>query len=174
MTKERPSEFHGTDAVDYAKNLRKVRVDAVAWEIEYIDDATGERWLMDYPRGDLQGGGPPRLRRIEVAGRRPATARTSDEWKTLASAVVIWTGWRSAPQPQRNDEAVLAHFGAKMGARLLDTIRALEQDFYATDTRREAPRPEVEVAVHDFARRHSGAPRELLDALAWCYIYDFK
>ena len=31
-------------------------------KVEYIDDATGERWVMDYPQSELHGGGPPRLR----------------------------------------------------------------------------------------------------------------
>jgi len=59
-----PGELNGRDALDYAKRLRKVREDATGWEIEYIDDATGERWLMDYPQSYLHGGGPPRLRRV--------------------------------------------------------------------------------------------------------------
>ena len=55
-------EFHGAAAVEHAKKLRKVKVNAQAWEVEYVDDATGQRWIMDYPHSELQGGGPPRLR----------------------------------------------------------------------------------------------------------------
>jgi hypothetical protein len=56
-------EFRGGAAVDYTKRLRKVRIDAQTWEVEYVDDATGETWVMDYPQGELPGGGEPRLRR---------------------------------------------------------------------------------------------------------------
>ena len=60
---ETPSgELHGAVAIEFAKGLRKVGVNARTWEVEYIDDATGERWIMDYPQSELHGGGPPRLR----------------------------------------------------------------------------------------------------------------
>jgi hypothetical protein len=58
-----PDELHGAAAVEFAKRLRKVKTDVRTWEVEYIDDATGERWVLDYPHSELQGGGPPRLRR---------------------------------------------------------------------------------------------------------------
>jgi hypothetical protein len=61
----RPDELNGRDAQDFAKTLRKVRVDGENWEVEYVDDATGEHWLMDYPQSELQGGGPPRIRRMK-------------------------------------------------------------------------------------------------------------
>jgi hypothetical protein len=61
---ETSSELHGADAVQFASDrLRKVRVDVDTWEIEYIDDATGETWIMDYPHGEHHGGGSPRLRK---------------------------------------------------------------------------------------------------------------
>jgi hypothetical protein len=62
MIETPPRELSGAAAVEYAKRLRKVSVNAQTWEVEYIDDATGQRWVMDYPQSELQGGGPPRLR----------------------------------------------------------------------------------------------------------------
>jgi Immunity protein 27 len=59
-----PNEFEGKEAVEYAEaHLTKVKVNSQTWEIEYEDRQTGERWLMDYPQSDAQGGGSPRLRR---------------------------------------------------------------------------------------------------------------
>jgi hypothetical protein len=59
--------FEGQDALKYIekKNLREVRQDDRLWQTEYADDKTGERWILDYPHSGLQGGGSPRLRRIE-------------------------------------------------------------------------------------------------------------
>jgi hypothetical protein len=58
------AELHGADAVRYANDrLRKLRVNQDTWEVEYIDDATGEEWVLDYPESELHGGGSPRLRR---------------------------------------------------------------------------------------------------------------
>jgi hypothetical protein len=60
----RPEELHGAEAVNYADaHLTKVRVDPDSWEIEYVDDSTGETWIMDYPNSEVHGGGSPRLRR---------------------------------------------------------------------------------------------------------------
>jgi len=62
MTEKRAQEFHGAAAVAYASRLRKLSVNAETWEVEYVDDDTGQRWVMDHPQSELQGGGPPRLR----------------------------------------------------------------------------------------------------------------
>ncbi len=43
--------------------------DVVNWTVEFRDRRDGSTWLMDYPRGYLHGGGPPRLRRIPDADR---------------------------------------------------------------------------------------------------------
>jgi len=57
-------ELHGAEAVRFAaERLRRLRSNADTWETEYVDDATGELWVMDYPHGELQGGGSPRLRK---------------------------------------------------------------------------------------------------------------
>ena len=58
------TELHGGDAIKFAnERLRKLRTNADTWEVEYVDDDTGEVWLMDYPKSELQGGGSPRLRK---------------------------------------------------------------------------------------------------------------
>ncbi len=57
------SVLRGADAVRYAdERLRRVGVNQDTWEVAYIDDATGDEWVMDYPEGALHGGGSPRLR----------------------------------------------------------------------------------------------------------------
>lgn len=58
------TELRGAEAVRYANDhLRKVRVNQDTWEVVYINDATGEEWVMDYPGCELHGGGSPRLRK---------------------------------------------------------------------------------------------------------------
>ena len=61
------TEFLGEAALRYADTLKKVRVDADAWVVEYLDEVTGEAWVMDYPESEMQGGGSPRLRKRERA-----------------------------------------------------------------------------------------------------------
>jgi hypothetical protein len=61
----RLSEIEGQEANIYAKNhLQKIRVDGERWEIKYVCPETGIVWIMDFPKSHLQGGGPPRLRKI--------------------------------------------------------------------------------------------------------------
>lgn len=65
-----PIEFRGAEAIRYADtHLRKTRVNADTWETEYINDSTGERWILDYPEAELHGGGSPRLRRKGAASQ---------------------------------------------------------------------------------------------------------
>lgn len=62
------TELAGNAALEYAKRLRKVRVDSSTWTIEYVDEETGKRWLLDYPRSEQHGGGSPRLRPLSEDG----------------------------------------------------------------------------------------------------------
>jgi hypothetical protein len=58
-------ELNGRAAQVFAEaHLDKIEVDVVQWTTTYRDPRDGSEWLMDYPHGELQGGGPPRLRRI--------------------------------------------------------------------------------------------------------------
>ena len=59
--------IEGAEAERYRnEHLERVRVDHEKWEVEYIDEKTGEKWIMDYPHSEYHGGGPPRLRRIRM------------------------------------------------------------------------------------------------------------
>ena len=62
MNKDEPRVFHGEAAVAFAAaNLRKVRSDPTTWQVIYVDDRTGDTWVMEYPESEQQGGGSPRL-----------------------------------------------------------------------------------------------------------------
>lgn len=64
-------ELFGNEALAYAKeHLREVRTDSHLRETEFENPHTQERWILDYPHGELQGGGEPRLRKIPSPWRR--------------------------------------------------------------------------------------------------------
>ena len=64
---KKTTELNGAEAIEYAQeHLNKIRVDGDSWQIEYECPDTHIRWLMDYPHGELHGGGPPRLRKIST------------------------------------------------------------------------------------------------------------
>ncbi len=62
MSRSESKEIRGAAAVEYAKRLRRVRANPQTWEVEYVDEETGEHWVMDYPQSEVHGGGEPRLR----------------------------------------------------------------------------------------------------------------
>lgn len=60
-----PRVLRGKEAHKKVSQLRKLSTDASGWEILYIDDATDERWKLDYPEGEQHGGGSPRLTKLD-------------------------------------------------------------------------------------------------------------
>ena len=60
------TELKGAQAERYAEHLTRIDADPDAWIVRYACPETGARWVMDYPAGYLQGGGPPRLQRKSV------------------------------------------------------------------------------------------------------------
>lgn len=44
--------------------LKKVKTDSDNWNIYYLDETTGEKWIQEYPYSEMQAGGPPQLRLI--------------------------------------------------------------------------------------------------------------
>jgi hypothetical protein len=70
--------LEGEEAEKYSReHLVKVRTDANTWETFYVCPETGKRWIKDYPRSELHGGGPPRLRAL--ATDEQETEDSSDE-----------------------------------------------------------------------------------------------
>lgn len=65
MAGEPVDVVYGNDALENCKALKKERVDSERWVTEYVDESTGERWVLEYIDPHLQGGGRPRLRRVD-------------------------------------------------------------------------------------------------------------
>ncbi|MBV8392861.1 MAG: hypothetical protein JOY81_06725 [Alphaproteobacteria bacterium] len=45
-----------------ATKLDKIRTDKSGWIVVYRHRTTGQLWELSYPKGEMQGGGPRRLR----------------------------------------------------------------------------------------------------------------
>jgi uncharacterized membrane protein YhaH (DUF805 family) len=59
------TEYSGKEAIDFAKrNFRETGRSGGGWLIHYEDPKTGEKWILDWPDGWLQGGGEARLRKV--------------------------------------------------------------------------------------------------------------
>ncbi len=92
----------------------------------------------------------------------------------VADAIVVWTGWRDAQSPRRDDSLVLRSFGDQLGADLVDRVRLLQRDFYSSDAFFTAPDLVTmgRRAAQEFTARHPELPKEAVDALEWCYTFD--
>jgi len=53
----------GADLYQKKDSLKIVK--KLNWENYYIDEQTGEKWILEYPQGHLHGGGPAQLRLLD-------------------------------------------------------------------------------------------------------------
>jgi hypothetical protein len=91
-------------------------------------------------------------------------------------AVIIWTGWGQASRPLRDEGHLVKEFGQMAAADLMPRIRALEYEFYASDARFLAANLEEmgDMVANDFRQQHPEVPEDVIQALTWCYTWDFK
>lgn len=47
-------------------DLKKIGTDASGWIVLYLDRNDNRYWVMTYPHGEMQGGGPPMLQNISL------------------------------------------------------------------------------------------------------------
>ena len=93
----------------------------------------------------------------------------------VADAVVMWSGYGTKSWPARDERRVEAAFGGSAG-ELMRCVRALVDDFYASDARHVA----VDLAdmgrraEADFRVRHPEVAEQVVEALSWCYTFDFR
>jgi hypothetical protein len=94
----------------------------------------------------------------------------------LTKAVLLWTGHGISSWPHRETAAVVQEFGEARGLDLLVALRSLEADFYSSDAHLTDPdlQAMTDRASEEFRSRHPDAPSALVDALAWCYSFDYK
>jgi hypothetical protein len=94
----------------------------------------------------------------------------------FVDAVLAWTGYGHEMMPTRNDESVVSMFGHEAASLLLPEIKALMNDFYSTS----AKNTETDLikmgseAASKFRRRHPDAPKAVVEALEWCFTFDYR
>lgn len=59
------TEFKGNEALEFIKKLKKISIDQENWNIIYLDEKSGEKWILDYPDSSNHGGGQPRIRKLK-------------------------------------------------------------------------------------------------------------
>ena len=98
------------------------------------------------------------------------------DYEVLTKAIAVWTGRGSRNFPSRDDEAVVRAFGEPAGPDILWSLKALEAEFYASQAHATAPDLVTmgEWAANEFRTKRPDAPDEIVDALTWCYTFDWK
>jgi hypothetical protein len=55
----------GIQKKEKRSELKEIHVDVDRWEIFYIDERNGEKWIEEYPHPEQQAGGASQLRMID-------------------------------------------------------------------------------------------------------------
>jgi hypothetical protein len=78
--------------------------------------------------------------------------------------------------PSRDDARLVERFGEGLAVELLPQLRQLEDDFYLSTARDAAPDLKTmgDAAAADFRRMHPEIGDEAVEALTWCYTFDYK
>lgn len=94
----------------------------------------------------------------------------------VSEAVVVWTGKGEYSWPHRDDDRVLATYGEERALDLLPRIKALYDEFYESTARLTAPNLAAtgDAAAAPFREQHPELSEAAVEALAWCYTFDFK
>jgi hypothetical protein len=96
--------------------------------------------------------------------------------RELSEAIVVWTGYRETTSPARDEQRLVGRLGETMCLRLLPRIRALADEFYASDARFVVEDLEEmgRLAASQFRHAHPELTDEGVNAFAWCYTFDYK
>jgi len=99
-----------------------------------------------------------------------------NDLSSISNAIVVWTGWGYSSWPQRDEQRLIQEFGAERAGVLIHKLQELEEDFYSSNARFVAKdlAEMGQIASEQFRSKHPELAEEAIQALAWCYTYDFK
>ena len=94
----------------------------------------------------------------------------------VSEAVVIWTGKGNYAWPHREDGRLVERYGAEIAQRLVPIVHKLEDEFYESDLKDTVNglKEMGDAAASRFAGLHPELTGEAVEALAWCYSFDYK
>ncbi|MCP4223227.1 MAG: hypothetical protein GY773_07800 [Actinomycetia bacterium] len=96
--------------------------------------------------------------------------------EVVSQAIVDWTGHGRSAWPDRDPDRITQRWGPEAAAYLVPWLTRLEDDFYRS-TACHTSEDLVEMgkaASAEFAERHPEISAKAVEALAWCYTFDFK
>jgi hypothetical protein len=96
--------------------------------------------------------------------------------KLLSDALVVWTGKDVTAIPARDEALLVERFGETLAIELLPQLLHLQEDFYSSTAYNMAPdlKSIGDKAAEDFRRIHPEIGDDAVEALVWCYTWDWK
>jgi hypothetical protein len=100
----------------------------------------------------------------------------SSDPKLLSDALVVWTAKAVTAIPSRDEARLVERFGDAVAHDLLPQLRRLQEAFYLSTAYNTAPDLKTmgDRAAEDFRRMHPEIGDESVEALVWCYVWDWK
>jgi len=93
----------------------------------------------------------------------------------IDAAIVLFTGKGMFNFPHRSLERVKNHFPGPEGVEFARRVDELETEFYEVKPRPDETLDEAsDRAAQTFARHHPELSAEAVDALDWCFAFDWK
>jgi hypothetical protein len=95
---------------------------------------------------------------------------------SVSEALIVWIGWGETRWPARDEARLAARYGSTTAADLLPRLRALHSEFYESDASNVSPDlvSMGERGAAQFRARHPELSEAAVQALGWCYTWDFK
>ena len=111
-------------------------------------------------------------------GAESGTIARVSEGRTarVSEAIVVWSGHGVTAWPQPDEKRLVARFGEDQALTLLPAVTRLYDEFYESDAHLSAPdlRAMVEAAAVRFRELHPEVSAAAVEALTWCYTFDWK
>ncbi len=98
------------------------------------------------------------------------------EAEVVSAAIVAWTGRRVSIHPSRDQGRVVEALGQERALTVLPVVFELEREFYESKARHTAADLVAmgAVAASQFRLAHPEISVEAVEALTWCYTFDYK
>ena len=94
----------------------------------------------------------------------------------VSEAIVIWSGFGEEVYPRRDERRVVTRLGEDRAVDLLPQVKRLADEFYESDA--YATEPDLAAvgrkAAATFRDRHPELSDAAVEALTWCYTWDWK
>jgi hypothetical protein len=108
--------------------------------------------------------------------RSALSQESNGDGAALSAAIVVWKGSGADYWPLLDDRRIVDRYGREAASDLLPKLRALKEEFYASDAWKRAKdlREMQELSAAEFRLRHPELTDQAISAFALCYTFDYK